>query len=111
LRWTERVIYRSCTTLLEAPVTLSMSMVLGLIEATIGKILDGLIALVGMLKEKLKTVVDAIFKIFDEIRKLFDGFLDFLAARFPFLPPELMTILTFGIIAVVFVGIIKAIRR
>jgi len=81
------------------------------IEGVLGKLLDALITLAEMLVEKLKTVVDAVLKIFDEIPKLFGGFLDFLAALFPFLPPELMTILTFGVIAVVFIGIIKAVRR
>jgi len=85
--------------------------VISVIEGVLGKLLDALIALAEMLIEKLKTVVDAILKIFDEIPKLFGGFLDFLAALFPFLPPELMTILTFGVIAVVFIGIIKAVRR
>ncbi len=85
--------------------------VIGLIEAALGKILDALIALVEGMMERLKTVVEAVLSIFDELPKLFGGFLDFLVALFPFLPPELMTILTFGILAVVFIGIIKAVRR
>jgi len=85
--------------------------IISVIEGVLGKLLDALIALAEMLVEKLKTVVDAVLKIFDEIPKLFGGFLDFLAALFPFLPAELMTILTFGVIAVVFIGIIKAVRR
>lgn len=85
--------------------------VLGLVEAVVSKLLDGLISLADMLMGKLKTVVETVLSIFDEIPKLFGGFLDFLAAVFPFLPPELMTILTFGIIAVVFIAIIKAVRR
>ena len=85
--------------------------VIGLIEATLGKVLDALIALVEGMMERLKTVVEAVLSIFDELPKLFGGFLDFLVAVFPFLPPELMTILTFGILAVVFIGIIKAVRR
>ena len=85
--------------------------VIGLIEAALGKVLDALIALVEKMMEKLKTVVEAVLSIFDELPALFGGFLDFLVALFPFLPPELMTILTFGILAVVFIGIIKAVRR
>jgi len=85
--------------------------VISVIEGVLGKLLDALIALAGMLVEKLRTVVDAVLRIFDEIPKLFGGFLDFLAALFPYLPPELMSILTFGVIAVVFIGIIKAVRR
>lgn len=83
----------------------------GLIEAVLGKLLDALTALAEKMMEKLKTVVEAILSIFDELPLIFGGFLDFLAALFPFLPPELMTILTFGILAVVFIGIIKAVRR
>ena len=85
--------------------------VIGLIEAALGKVLDALIALVEGMMERLKTVVEAVLSIFDELPKIFGGFLDFLVALFPFLPPELMTILTFGILAVVFIGIIKAVRR
>ena len=85
--------------------------VIGLIEAALGKVLDALIALMEGMMERLKTVVEAVLSIFDELPKLFGGFLDFLVAVFPFLPPELMTILTFGILAVVFIGIIKAVRR
>lgn len=82
-----------------------------IIGAILGKILDALIALAEMLMDKLKTVVETILTIFDELPALFGGFLDFLSAVFPFLPPELMTILTFGVIAIVFIGIIKAVRR
>jgi len=42
---------------------------------------------------------------------LFGGFLDFLGALFPYLPEEIMLLLTFGIAAVVFIGILKAVRR
>ncbi len=85
--------------------------ILGLIDAALGKLLDALIALVEGMMERLKTVVEAILSIFDELPQIFGGFLAFLTALFPFLPPELMTILTFGILAVVFIGIIKAVRR
>lgn len=85
--------------------------IIGLIEAAVGKILDALISLVEQINEKLKTVVEAILSIFDELPAIFNGFLAFLTALFPFLPPELMTILTFGVLAIVFIGIIKAVRR
>ena len=84
---------------------------LGLIDAALGKVLDALIALVEMLAEKLSTVVETILSLFDELPKIFGGFLDFLAAVFPFLPPELMLLLTFGVVAIVVIGIIKALRR
>ncbi len=84
---------------------------IGMAEAILGKILDALISLTDMLMERLKTVVETVLAIFDELPKLFGGFLDFLGAVFPFLPPELMTLLTFGVIAVVAIGIFKAVRR
>jgi len=52
-----------------------------------------------------------VLSIFDEVPKLFGGFLDFLGVVFPYLPPEITLLLTFGVVAVVFIGIIKAIRR
>lgn len=84
---------------------------LGLIEAVLGKLLDALVSLAEMLMGKLKTVVETVLSIFDEVPALFGGFLDFLGAIFPFLPPEITTILTFGVIAIIFIGILKAVRR
>lgn len=81
------------------------------VEAVFGKILDALISLVEMMSEKIGVVVEAILSMFDELPAIFGGFLAFLSALFPFLPAELMTILTFGVIAIVFIGIIKAVRR
>lgn len=85
--------------------------ILEIIGAILSKILDALIYLLDMLMGKLKDVVEAILSIFDVLPSLFGGFLAFLSAMFPFLPPEIMTLLTFGIAAVIFIGIIKAIRR
>lgn len=48
---------------------------------------------------------------FRKIPGLFGGFLDFLSAMFPLLRDEIWPLLTFGIAAVVFVGIIKAVRQ
>lgn len=84
---------------------------LGLIGSLISKLLDGLISLAELIAEKLVAVVDVVLNIFDVIPSLFSGFLDFLSAVFPFLPPEIMLLLTFGIAAIVFIGIIKAVRR
>ena len=85
--------------------------ILKLAEAVISGLLDALISLVDMLTGKLADVVTAVMEIFEEVPQLFAGFLGFLSAVFPFFPPEIMLLLTFGIAAVVFVGIIKAIRR
>ena len=82
-----------------------------IINAIAGKLLDALISLAEMMMEKFKTIVETILSIFDEVPALFGGFLNFLAAIFPFLPPEITTILTFGVIAITFIGILKAVRR
>ena len=84
---------------------------LDLIGSFIGKLLDALISLAELIAEKLTAVVDVVLKIFDAVPGLFTGFLGFLSAAFPFIPEEIMLLLTFGIAAVVFIGIIKAIRR
>lgn len=83
----------------------------GMVEAVLGKLLDALTALSEMLMGKVKDVVEVVLSIFDELPQLFGGFLDFLGIVFPFLPSEITLLLTFGVIAVVFIGIIKAIRR
>lgn len=83
----------------------------GIFEAILGKLLDALTALSEMLMGKVKDVVEVVLSIFDELPQLFDGFLNFLGVVFPFIPPEITLLLTFGIIAVVFIGIIKALRR
>lgn len=85
--------------------------ILKMAEAVIGGLLDALVSLVDMITGKLADVVAAVMQIFQEVPQLFSGFLGFLSAVFPFVPPEIMLLLTFGIAAVVFVGIIKAIRR
>ncbi len=84
---------------------------LDLIGSFIGKLLDALISLAELIAEKLTAVVDVVLKIFDAVPGLFTGFLGFLSAAFPFIPEEIMLLITFGIAAVVFIGIIKAIRR
>lgn len=83
----------------------------GIFEAVLGKLLDALTALSELLMGKIKDVVEVVLSVFDELPALFGGFLDFLGVVFPFLPPEITLLLTFGVIAVVFIGIIKAIRR
>mgnify|MGYP002702070496 FL=1 len=83
----------------------------GIFEAILGKLLDALTALSEMLMGKVKDVVEGVLSVLDEVPKLFDGFLNFLGVVFPFIPAEITLLLTFGVIAVVFIGIIKALRR
>ena len=85
--------------------------IIGLIEAILGPILEALTSLAAMIGEKLAAVVDLVLSMFTEIPLLFTGFLGFLSAVFPFLPDDVMLLLTFGIAVVVFIGIIKALRR
>jgi len=83
----------------------------GIFEAILGKLLDALTALSEMLMGKVKDVVEVVLSVLDEVPKLFDGFLNFLGVVFPFIPAEITLLLTFGVIAVVFIGLIKALSR
>lgn len=86
----------------------------GIIEVLAGVLsamLEALVSLAEMLRSGIVEVVNTILSIFAEVPALFSGFLDFLSLMFPFLPSEIVLLLTFGIAAVVFIGIIKAIRR
>lgn len=76
-----------------------------------GGLIEWLNSLIKHLLDNLSGVVDLILSFFQEIPKLFGGFLDFLSAMFPYLPDDIIFLLTFGIAALVFVGVIKAIRR
>lgn len=88
-----------------------LSGILDIGGAILGKILDALTNLVELITGKLAAVVEAILGIFDEVPQMFGGFLDFLTGMFAFLPPEITTLLIFGIAAIVLIGIIKAVRR
>ncbi len=88
-----------------------LSAVLDLLGGLVGGLIDGLVSLLEMLLGKLGTVVEAILSVFAVLPSLFTGFLDLLSALFPFLPEEIMTVLTFGIIACVVIGIIRLIWR
>ncbi|MGN8969826.1 hypothetical protein [Intestinimonas sp. HCP28S3_D6] len=85
--------------------------ILGLFEAVIGAVLDALTSLATMISEKLTAVVGLVLSMFAEIPALFTGFLGFLTAVFVYIPEDIMLLLTFGIAVVVFIGIIKALRR
>lgn len=84
---------------------------LALLEAIFGALLDALISLGKLISEKLVLIVEMVLSWFEAIPQMFTGFLAFLASLFSFLPDEIMVLLTFGIAAVVLIGIIKAVRR
>ena len=92
-----------------------LSIVLGgivkLFDSVIGAILDALTSLAEMVSEKLTRVVEIVMSFFAEIPAMFSGFMGFLTAVFPFMPDDIMLLLTFGIAAVICIGIIKAVRR
>ena len=80
---------------------------LSLIQEALGKVLDGLIYIVELIAEKLRTVVDTLLSTLDELPSIFEGFTGFLEQVFSFLPPEFVTIITFGILMLVLVTIVK----
>ena len=77
------------------------------LDAALGKVLDGLISLVDGISAKLGEVVTALLGILDELPKMLEGFSGFLGSALSFLPPEITTIITFGILALVLVGVLK----
>lgn len=87
---------------------IGISGLVDIIAIAIDKVMDSLISLLEMLIERLKTVVETILSVLDYLPSLFGGFLDLLGLLFPFLPEEITTLLTFGVIAVVAIWIIKA---
>ena len=70
--------------------------IINLLQATLGKVLDGLINLVNMVFEKLAQIVD-----------LFGGFGDALSVLWTWLPPEIVTVLVAGVTVFVFVALLK----
>lgn len=83
----------------------------GLLGSVLGKLLEALTSLSQLILGGLGTVVETVLSLFDSVPRLFGGFLAFLSAVFPFLPEEMVTLLTFGLAAVVFIGILKAVRK
>lgn len=76
-----------------------------------GGLIEWLNGLIKSLSDDLSGAVELLLRFFREIPKLFSGFLDFLSAMFPYLPDDVIFLLTFGFAALVFIGVIKAIRR
>lgn len=85
--------------------------ILSVLGGILGKVLDALISLVGMLTDKLTALVASILTIFDTLPTLFAGFTGFLGAVFGFLPAELLLVMEFGLVAVLFVGLLLLIFK
>lgn len=81
------------------------------IIAIVGAVLDALTKLAETIGNGFTTIVEMILGWFESIPDLFSGFLGLLTALFPFLPDDIMLLLSFGVAAIVFIGILKAIRR
>lgn len=75
--------------------------------AILGAIFSALTSLLSVITGSLKSIVDGILAIFEQFPPLFLGFAQFLAAVFPYLPSEILSLLFFGIAAVVFVGLLR----
>ena len=82
---------------------------LRLIEAALSVVLDGLISLAQVITDGLTSIVEMILGWFDVIPGLFGGFSSFLGAVFSFLPEEMVMLLEFGLAAVIFAGILRAV--
>lgn len=85
--------------------------IISIIEGVVSKFLDALISLVGMLVDKLNVLVEGVMGIFETLPTIFSGFTGFLGATFAFLPEDLLMVLEFGFIAVIFVGLLTMIFR
>lgn len=86
----------------------------GIVDAIgsfVGFILDSLISLAQMLVDKGLKVIDLILSFFERIPGLFGAFPAFLAAVFPFIPEDMLLIIEFGLAAVVFIGILRWLRK
>lgn len=85
--------------------------IISIVEGVVSKFLDALISLVGMLVDKLNALVEGVMGIFQALPTIFSGFTGFLGATFAFLPEDLLMVLEFGFIAVIFVGLLTLIFR
>ena len=60
--------------------------------------------------DKFPSFVNMVLSMFQQLPKLFEGFAAFLTAVFAYVPEDVILLLTFGVAAVVLIGIIKAVR-
>lgn len=64
----------------------------------------------GGVLDKFPSFVDMVLSMFQQLPKLFEGFVAFLTEVFAYVPEDIILLLTFGVAAVVLIGIIKAVR-
>ena len=60
--------------------------------------------------DKFPSFVNMVLSIFQQLPKLFEGFVIFLTEAFAYVPEDIILLLTFGVAVVVLIGIIKAVR-
>lgn len=78
-----------------------------LLSNVINTILTGIISFLETVLGQIVNIVTMIGELFGQIPSWFSGFTAFLAAVFPFFPEELITLLIFGITAMVLVALIR----
>ncbi len=81
--------------------------VLDFLKDLFGGLIDAIAALIGGAVSLLAGVLGSIVDLLTTLVQFFSGFTAFLSAAFPFLPTELMSALTAGIIIMVVLAIIK----
>lgn len=85
--------------------------IIGIIERVAQKLFDALHALIDLVSGGFSAVVHSILSIFIDVPGMFGRFLNFLTTVFSLIPPEVVTLMKFSIMAAVLVGVIKAVRR
>ena len=84
---------------------------IGGIKAIIGKLFDLLISLMELVGERLDALVEMITSWFETLPESFGGVVALLSALFALIPDELTVVLLLALAGLVFIGILKAIRR
>lgn len=64
----------------------------------------------GGVVDKFPSFVNMVLSMFQQLPRLFEGFAAFLTEVFAYVPEDIILLLTFGVAAVVLIGIIKAVR-
>lgn len=84
-----------------------LSGLLGVLGEILGALVGFFLTLVTKALEALSGMLDFFIQFFEIIPTFFGSFIDFLAAMFPFLPEETITILNFGLILLIAAAIFR----
>lgn len=84
--------------------------ILDVLSSIVGGAIDLICKLIDDLFAGVTHVIDTLFKTLSEIADFGDGFKDFLAAFFSYVPPEIVTLLAFSISLGIILAIIKFFR-